>query len=206
LTNEFAEGVKEEKNRIAQWMQKQPLDDQQTEELGKEILATQDEKGLNIKTIFLAGWGRSGFVAEAFAMRLAHLKFNARYLTEPTAPPMKKGDLFIIISGSGESFTGAIQTALKIGAKVVMITSLPGSIGAKLADMRLIISGRGEEEEGASLNFLERQMKGIPALPLGTAFEILSQVVLDSIITEIAIIKKKTNDDMKKEHGNVTQA
>ncbi len=205
MTNEFAKAVKEELIRTLKWkLESVPkLDDQQIENMGKEILSAQNEKGENIKTMVLGGWGRSGGVAQGFAMRLAHLKFNARYITEPTVPPTKKGDLFIIVSGSGESFTRAIETALRIGAKIMVITSLSDSIGARSADIKLIVPGR-ESEEGSSLSFLERQMKGIPALPLGTAFESLTQELLDSMIGVIAVMKKKSNEDMKDAHGNVT--
>jgi 6-phospho-3-hexuloisomerase len=206
LTNEFAfaKAVKEELIRILKWkLESVPkLDDQQIENVGEEILSAQNEKGENLKAMVLGGWGRSGGVAQGFAMRLAHLKFNVRYITEPTVPPTKKSDLFIIVSGSGESFTRAIETALRIGAKIVVITSLPDSIGARSADIKLIVPGR-ESEEGSSLSFLERQMKGIPAFPLGTAFEDLAQVFLDSVITVLAVIKKKSNEDMKREHSNV---
>ena len=206
MTNEFpfAKAVKQELTRTLNWMLESvlKLDDQQIEVFGKEILGTQNEKGENVKDMVLGGWGRSGFVAEGFAMRLAQLKFNARYITEPTVPPTEKEDLFIIVSGSGESFTRAIETALKIGVRVIMITSLPDSIGGRSSDTKLIVPGR-ESEEGSSLSFLERQMRGIPALPLGTAFEDLTQLLLDSVIGVIAVMKQKSNEDMQKEHSNV---
>jgi 6-phospho-3-hexuloisomerase len=203
LTNEIAKGVKEEIKKMIGWMDEQELDDQQIEAVVKEILSTQDDKGNNIRTIFVAGWGRSGFVGEAFAMRLAHLKLNARYITEATLPAFKKGDLFFVISGAGKSLKGQIETALEIGTKIISVTSLAGSIGARLADIKFIIPGRKEDEEGADLNFFERQMKGIPVFLLGTAFELLAMIVLDAITTQIAVIKKKTNEDLKKEHSNV---
>ena len=203
MTNEIAKGVKEEIKRIIDWMGAQELDDQQIEAVVKEILSTQDDKGNNIKKIFVAGWGRSGFVGEAFAMRLVHLKFNARYITEATLPALNKGDLFFVISGAGKSLKGQIETALEIGTKLISVTSLAGSIGARLADIKFIIPGRKEDEEGAALNFFERQMKGIPVFPLGTAFELLTMVVLDAIIAKIGAIKKKTNEDLKKEHSSV---
>lgn len=207
MTNEFAfaKAVKEELIRTLKWMLESvpKLDDQQIEDLGKEIMTAQNEKGENTKAIVLGGWGRSGGVAQGFASRLAHLKLNARYITEPTLPPMKKGDLFIIVSGSGESFTRAIETALRLGAKIVVITSLSDSIGARSSDIKLIVPGR-TSEEGSSLGFLERQMKGLPALPLGTAFEDLTQLLLDSVIVELAVTKKRSNEDMKEAHVNIT--
>jgi 6-phospho-3-hexuloisomerase len=205
LTNEFAKAVKEELIRTLKWkLESVPkLDDQQIEDVVEEILSAQNKKGENLKAMVLGGWGRSGGVAQGFAMRLAHLKFNARYITEPTVPPTKKSDLFIIVSGSGESFTRAIETALRIGAKIIVITSLPDSIGARSADIKLIVPGR-ESEEGSSLSFLERQMQGLPALPLGTAFESLTQDLLDSMIGVLAVMNKKSNEDMKEAHTNVT--
>ena len=203
MTNEIAKGVKEEIKRMINWMDEQELNDQQIEAVVKEILSTQDDKGNNIKTIFVGGWGRSGLVAEAFAMRLAHLKLDARSITENTMPPFTKGDLFFVISGSGDSLKGQMEIAIKISAKLITITSLPGSIAARQADIKLIVPGRKEDEEGADLNFFERQMKGIPAFPLGTAFELLAMVVLDAIIAQIAAIRKKSNEDLKKQHANV---
>ena len=46
-------------------------------------------------------------------------------------------------------------------------------------------------------------MRGVPALPLGTAFEDLTMVVLDAIISVIAIIQKKKEEDLKARHANL---
>jgi acyl dehydratase len=54
-------------------------------------------------TIFLAGAGRSGFVAKSFAMRLMHLGFYVYVFNETIAPPVRDGDIIIIISKSGKS-------------------------------------------------------------------------------------------------------
>ena len=54
-------------------------------------------------TIFLAGAGRSGFVAKSFAMRLMHLGFFVYVFNETIAPPVRDGDIIIIISKSGKS-------------------------------------------------------------------------------------------------------
>ncbi|MDU3186367.1 MAG: SIS domain-containing protein [Staphylococcus epidermidis] len=53
--------------------------------------------------IFTAGKGRSGFVANSFAMRLNQLGKNAYVVGESTTPSIKEHDLFIIISGSGST-------------------------------------------------------------------------------------------------------
>lgn len=205
MTKEIAKGVKQEIKRTINWMGAQELNDQQIEEAVKAILNTQNEKGNNIKKIFVAGLGRSGFVADGFAMRLAHLGFNVRTIDEATVPPFGKEDLFIIVSGSGASLRNQIEIALKIGAQVIVITSIADSVDARLADIIFIIPGREREEKGASLSYDERQMIGLPVFPLGTAFEIFTTVTLDAIIAEIIKIKKKTEEDLKQKHANVPE-
>lgn len=206
MTNEIAQGVKDEIKRTISWMDGQELNDQQIEGVIEAILSAQDEKGNNIKKIFVAGLGRSGFVAKGFAMRLAHVGFNVRVIDETTAPPFEKGDLFIIVSGSGASLTRQIVIAIGIGAKITVITSLSNSVAARLADIKFIIPGReAEGTEGASLSYDERQMKGLPAFPLGTAFESFATVTLDAIVAEIIKIKKKTEEDLKKKHSNMPE-
>ena len=71
--------------------------------------------------VFVAGAGRSGFAAKAFAMRLMHLGFNTYVVGETTTPDLAPGDLLFIASGSGET-----------GSLVVMARKAR-SIGAKLA-------------------------------------------------------------------------
>ena len=53
--------------------------------------------------IFTAGKGRSGFVANSFAMRLNQLGKNAYVVCESTTPSIKQNDVFIIISVSGST-------------------------------------------------------------------------------------------------------
>ena len=58
---------------------------------------------LKAERIFVAGAGRSGFAARAFANRLMHLGLNVFFVGEPTTPAVGGGDLLIIGSGSGET-------------------------------------------------------------------------------------------------------
>ncbi len=53
--------------------------------------------------IFVAGAGRSGFVARGLANRLLHLGLAVSFLGEPTTPPVTAGDLLIVVSGSGRT-------------------------------------------------------------------------------------------------------
>ena len=58
---------------------------------------------LKADRIFVAGAGRSGFVARAFANRLMHMGLTVFFVGEPTTPAIKASDLLVIGSGSGET-------------------------------------------------------------------------------------------------------
>lgn len=192
---EIAQEVKAEIKRMIDWMTVQKLDDEQVIKVGEVLFDFQ-------QTIFVTGLGRSGFDAGAFGMRLAQLDYNARILREITAPPVKKGDLLIVVSGSGEHEIEQTRIAREIGAKVIAVTSQIDSTLAKLADIILVVPGRSKEES-ASSSYKERRMKGLPIFPLGTAFEVFAMIVLDAIISHLAVMKKKTDEDLQKRHQRI---
>jgi D-arabinose 5-phosphate isomerase GutQ len=70
------------------------------------------------------GVSRSGFVANAFGMRLTHLGRNVFMRDGPTTPAFLRGDTYLPITGSGntrEIIEGAIKAKLR-GADVFPIT------------------------------------------------------------------------------------
>ena len=76
-------------------------------ENAKHISSSSLEKFANeiikARHIFVAGAGRSGFVARGFANRLMHLGLEVFFVGEPTTPAIEKKYLLIISSGSGEN-------------------------------------------------------------------------------------------------------
>lgn len=58
---------------------------------------------LDAKNVFVSGKGRSGFVANSFAMRLNQLGKQAHVVGESTTPSIHQEDLFVVISGSGST-------------------------------------------------------------------------------------------------------
>ena len=58
---------------------------------------------LESKKIFVAGAGRSGFMAKSFAMRMMHMGIDAYVIGETVTPNFEKDDILIIGSGSGET-------------------------------------------------------------------------------------------------------
>lgn len=79
--------------------------------------------------IFLAGAGRSLLVIKTFAMRLMHLGFSVHVVGDVTTPAIKKGDVLIIGSGSGETniLKNYVKKTEEVGADVILITRSPKS-------------------------------------------------------------------------------
>jgi 6-phospho 3-hexuloisomerase len=154
------------------------------------------------KRVFLCGAGRSGYVARAFAMRLMHLGFEVHVAGEATTPAIKKGDLLVAVTGSGEtnSVVSMAQAAKRMGARVASVTSNPGSPAGALSDAVVVIRGRapGRREK----DWLARQLRGghEPLAPLGTLFELSAMVFLDSLVEELMVLRKESEEDMKKRH------
>jgi len=145
------------------------------------------------RRIFVYGAGRSGLVAKAFAIRLVHLGFQTFVIGETITAPVKKGDLVIIISGSGETIPAVMtaEIAHKLGAHVVSITAKKKSEIAKYADITLFIS--------ATCNDTKRKKYA----PLGTLFEASVWILLDGIIADLLASKNETEEKMRSRHATL---
>ena len=191
MSNEVAGSVKEEFKKTLDWMLKQKLNDKEIKIFVEEILSADK--------IFLNAAGRSMLVAKAFAMRLMHLGLSVYVIGEITTPAIKKGNLYIVISGSGESRKNSTKIAIEQGAKIFVITSYLNSSLGKVADAILIVPGREKEEE--IITYKERKMRREPIAPLGTLFELLCLLILDSIISYLVIEENKEEKDLKGKHA-----
>ena len=107
------------------------------------VLTASNKRVSNDKktTIFLAGAGRSGFVAKAFAMRLMHLGFYVYVFGETIAPPVNDGDIIIIVSKSGKSnsITQIVEDSRIDDVKFLTICGNTESELAKIADAKIVI-------------------------------------------------------------------
>lgn len=154
---------------------------------------------LKAEKIFVAGAGRSGFAARGFANRLMHLGFRVAFTGEPTTPPIGKGDLLIIGSGSGTtaSLVKMAEKAKKLGASIATVTIAPENTIGSMADAVITIPGttrqlvEGEAEEGTSIQ------------PVGSMFEQLSWLVYDSLVMDLKEKTGQSLDDLLKRHGNL---
>lgn len=169
----------------------------------KDILSVVPEEEISkVKKLFLKsdrvfvyGAGRSGLVAKAFAIRLMHLGFQTFVIGETISAPVQKGDLVVIISGSGETIPAVMtaEIARNLEASVVSITGKRESDIARFADMTLYIS--------ASCNDVERKKFA----PLGTLFEASVWILLDGIIADLLESKKECEEDMRSRHATLEQ-
>lgn len=185
IITEHAKGVSEE------------LNEREVNELVKTIL--------NSDRVFVAGAGRSGLIAKAFAMRLMHLNFKVHVIGETITPRLREGDLFLGVSGSGETtrVVSAARAATEIGAKLVVITSYPDSTLGELSEFVVEIPGRVETAEKKS--YTGRQITGEyeSLTPLGTLFEVTALTFLDGVIASLMKELGKEEEDLSKQHASV---
>ncbi|EOR24157.1 6-phospho-3-hexuloisomerase [Niallia alba] len=151
---------------------------------------------LHSKKVFVYGAGRSGFMLKAFAMRMMHMGIDAYVVGETVTATYEKGDLLIVGTGSGEtrSILTIVEKAKNIGGKITALTISPDSSVGKLADQVIKLPGspkdRGKEEA-----------KSIQ--PMGSLFEQLLLIVLDSVILKYMDIKELDSNNMYGKHANL---
>lgn len=160
---------------------------------------------IGARRVFVAGAGRSGLVAKAFATRLMHLDMDVYVVGETITPAIRPGDILIAISGSGETdlIVESAKIAKRIGAKIVAITSYPNSSLARLANQVVTIPGRTKIAK--TTRFMRRELAGEHAslAPLGTLFEIGTMVFLDSVIATLMKQLGKREEDLKARHATI---
>jgi 6-phospho-3-hexuloisomerase len=149
--------------------------------------------------IVCVGAGRVGNVVWGFSMRLGHLGFVAHTVGDSTTPSIRKGDLLIAASGSGETETifHYVNVAKKNGARVALITSNPDSRMGRLADTVLILSAPSKLKKIP----LPKQIRTIQ--PMTTLNEQCLQIFFDTLILELMKRLHQTEKHMWERHSNL---
>ena len=137
--------------------------------------------------IFVAGLGRTGLIAKAFAMRLMHLGRTVFVVGETTTPSIRKGDLLIVCSGKGakESLAAFMREAAKAGARCAAVTGEAQSLVGKLADPLVVLPVRQSRQFGGSL------------------FEQVLLIFFDALVMRLAESGGVAHDEMKARHTNL---
>ena len=152
---------------------------------------------LGARRIFVAGMGRAGFVARAFALRLMHLGLTVYFVGEPTTPAIGKGDLLVVNSGSGETASLVVNArrAKGFGAKLATTTIHPEASIGSLADVVVPIPGATPKSELADT--------AGSIQPMGNAFEQMSWLCFDVVIMMLMDRMHKNADEMFALHANL---
>lgn len=146
------------------------------------------------KRIFVVGAGRSGFQAKGFAMRLMHIGYDSYVVGETITPSIQKDDIWIAISGSGETESIVSQTkkVKKIGSQVVTLTSNENSSLARLADKNINVPGATKMNTGIESIQL-----------LSSLFDQTVHITLDIINQKLAQRDSITSENANKKHTNL---
>jgi 6-phospho-3-hexuloisomerase len=189
------------------------LDPEEMAAFFREMLALKklDSCESDTPRAYVAGAGRSGFIAKAFALRLMHLGLDAYVVGETITPAFKRGDTLIVFSGSGEthSIVSVCETAKELGGRVCLITAVPESRMRELADCVVNLGDLTGTYRHEKSSFEARQLTGkyrsttSAFAPLGTLFETLALVFSDAVISSLVVAKKAGIDDMERRATNV---
>ncbi|RBW68209.1 6-phospho-3-hexuloisomerase [Bacillus taeanensis] len=154
--------------------------DEEAEKLVNEILTS--------KKVFVAGAGRSGFMAKSFAMRMMHMGIDSYVTGETVTPNFEKDDILIIGSGSGEtkSLVSLAEKAKSIGGKVAAVTLSSESTIGKLADLTIKLPGSPKDQSEGDYKTIQ---------PMGSLFEQTLLLFYDAII--LRFMEKKGIDTTK---------
>lgn len=149
---------------------------------------------VNAGRVFCDGKGRSGLQAKAFVMRLAQMGITSYETSEVTTPAIKKNDLLIICSGSGEtpSLVEHTKRAKVLGTKIVLITTNPDSAIGKMCTYKFIVRAQSKNEKVKT-----------SIQPMATLFEQTLEIFFDIMV--VLIMKKLhiSNEDMYARHNNL---
>jgi 6-phospho-3-hexuloisomerase len=164
------------------------IDEDEAEKLVERILES--------KKVFVAGAGRSGFMAKSFVMRLMHMGIDAFVVGETVTPSLEEDDILVIASGSGEtkSLVSMAEKAKTINATVAVVTISPESTIGKLSDVAIKIPAK--PKAGADSDYKTIQ-------PMGSLFEQTLLLFFDAVILRIMSKKGLESGVMYGRHANL---
>lgn len=151
---------------------------------------------LRSEKVFVAGAGRSGFMAKSFAMRLMHMGVQAYVVGETITPGIGKADLLIAGSGSGttKSLIAMAEKAKSLEAICAAITINPESRLADISDITVQIPAKPKDSESTEYQSIQ---------PMGSLFEQCLLLVYDAVILALMDKKELNGQTMYGQHANL---
>lgn len=149
---------------------------------------------LKAHSIFFVGVGRVKLSLESTIKRYTHLDLDCHMVGDLNEPPIKKEDLLVVGSGSGESLfpLGIANKAKGYGVKIVHLTSNPDSSIGKLANV--IVRFESPSKANQSVESIQ---------PMTTSFEQGLLLFHDILTLEIMREKNLSFNDLIKKHANL---
>jgi 6-phospho-3-hexuloisomerase len=169
------------------------------------------DRMLNAKRVYVAGAGRSGIIARAFALRLLHLGYDVYVVGETITPALKPGDMLVVFSGSGEthSIASICETVRELGGSVCLITASSDSRMSRIADCVVNLGDLTGYYQGDHSTYEVRQVTGqyrsvsSAFAPLGTLFETLALVFSDAVISALIVARKEGAAELQRRLTNM---
>jgi 6-phospho-3-hexuloisomerase len=166
---------------------------------------------VSAKRVYVAGAGRSGFIAKAFGLRLLHLGYDVYVVGETITPALHAGDTMVVFSGSGEtlSMVSIAGMVKELGGTLCLITASPDSKISKIADCMVNLGDLTGYYRKDRSPFEIRQLTGeyrsfnTAFAPLGTLFETLALVFSDAVISALIEVRKPEIIDMQRRAGQL---
>jgi 6-phospho-3-hexuloisomerase len=145
--------------------------------------------------VLVAGEGRSGFMAKAFAMRLMHLGLHVHVVGETTTPALRDGDLLVAVSGSGTTATTVrtAEQASAVGASVVAVTTDPEAPLAARADAVVQVPAATKYRKPGEAATIQ---------PLSSLFDQVCHIVFDAVCLRLALLRDVDNASARAAHAN----
>ncbi len=156
------------------------------------------------QTVHLYARGKSfDMVIGPFKMRLdqiPHAFVTGILDFEPLNRPVKKGQICIMVSGSGAVYPLA-ERVIRTGCMLASVTSFENKL-YELSHIRIIIPGRKTDVEE---DWDIRQWRGFRSefAPEGIEFEVSAAAFFDGIFGGLASYIGITEDDMRMGHANI---
>jgi 6-phospho-3-hexuloisomerase len=143
--------------------------------------------------VVIFGRGRSGQVAQSFAIRLGHLGFKAFFVGETSTPPVRDDDVVLLVSGSGETFSVTLtgRIAQDMDARVVSVTATPASDLAEASDLSVHVPVEDPTDRSREL------------APLGTRFELTAHLLFDALVAELMERLDEDESSMQSRHATL---
>ncbi|MBA2875310.1 6-phospho-3-hexuloisomerase [Thermaerobacillus caldiproteolyticus] len=146
--------------------------------------------------IFIAGEGRSGLMAKAFAMRLMHLGANVYVVGETITPALQKGDTLVVVSGSGttKSTVWIAEKAKQLDCYVIAFTTDVASELAANASLTIHVPAATKYRRG-------HEKKSVQ--PLSSLFDQCMHLIFDAICLQYAAVQNIKHESALKQHSNL---